>query len=123
MLRLDRDALICDLAETYNIYDLRAVPVSTLARLSCGLREDSRIKLKMKGAKAPMETILLMAILDDVRWLRWSKTKDAQKNKNMPESVLQSFLGKKERPKITAFRTAEEFERRRAEIIHEQEVE
>jgi hypothetical protein len=76
----------------------------------------------MKGAKAPMETILLMAILDDVRWIRWSKTKDAQKNKNMPESVLQPFLGKKERPKITAFRTAEEFERRRAEIIHEQEV-
>lgn len=122
MLRLDRDALMCDLAETYNIYDLRAVPVSTLARLSCGLRDNSRIKLKMRGAKAPVETILLMAILDDVRWLRWSKTKDAQKNKNMPESVLQSFTGNKKPSKITAFKTAEEFEKRRAEIIHEQEV-
>lgn len=122
MLRLDRDALICDLAETYNIYDLRALPVETLARLSCGLRDNSRIKLKMRGVKAPVETILLMAILDDVRWLRWSKTKDAQKNKNMPESVLQSFMGNKEPSKITAFKTAEEFERRRAEIIHEQEV-
>lgn len=115
-MRLDSDALLCDLAETYNVYDLKALPVSTLARLSIGLRDNSRIKMKMSGAKAPFETLLMLAILDDLHWLRWSKTKDAQKKRNMPESLLNTFLNGKEEQKITAFKTPEEFERRLAEL-------
>lgn len=49
MLGADRDALLCDLAETYQIYDLKALPVTTLAVLSFGLRPDSRIKMKLAG--------------------------------------------------------------------------
>lgn len=49
MLHVDRDAVICDLAETYHIYDYRALPVMTLAVLCCGLRDNSRIKMKMAG--------------------------------------------------------------------------
>ena len=41
MMALDREALLCDLAETYGIYDVRALPVSTLAVLASGLRENS----------------------------------------------------------------------------------
>ena len=47
MMAVDRDAWICDLAETYRIFDYRALPVGLLATLSFGLREDSRIKQKM----------------------------------------------------------------------------
>ena len=113
MMRLDRDALICDLAETYHIYDLRAVPVATLARLCCGLRENSRIKMKMSGAKMPFETLLMVAILDELRWLKWSKTKDAQKNRKAPKSMLNKILNEE---KVTSFATAEEFEKRLADI-------
>lgn len=116
MLRLDRDALMCDLAETYHVYDLKALPVSTLARLSCGLRENSRIKMKMNGVKLPFETLLLLAIFDDIRFIRWSKTKDAQKKRNAPKSLLQQFINTEEEQKITGFRTAEEFEKRLAEL-------
>ena len=49
MIRLDRDALICDLAETYHIYDMRSLPLQTVATLSAGLRDDSRIKMKAGG--------------------------------------------------------------------------
>lgn len=109
MWRLDRDALLCDLAETYNIYDVKAVPVSTLARLSCGLRENSRIKLKMSGAKLPFETMVMIGILDELRWMKWSKTKDAQKNRKQPKSLLNQILNE---DKVTSFATAEEFEKR-----------
>ena len=49
MIRFDEDALICDLAETYHIYDYRSLPVKLVATLSAGLRDDSRIKLKAAG--------------------------------------------------------------------------
>lgn len=113
-MRLDSDALLCDLAETYNVYDLKALPVSTLARLSCGLRENSRIKVKMSGARAPFDTLLMLAVLDELRWLHWSKTKDAQKNRNTPKSMLSQFLNDDE--KITSFKTSDEFEKRLAEL-------
>lgn len=51
MMALDRDALECDMAETYRIYDLRALPPERVAMLACGLRADSRIKLKQQGLK------------------------------------------------------------------------
>lgn len=116
MLRLDRDALECDLAETYGIFDYKALSVLKLARLSYGLRETSRIKMKMSGAKAPINTILLMGILDNLRLLLWTKTKDAEKNRRRPKSILDEFM-KKEPSSVTSFSTPEEFEKRRAEIL------
>lgn len=43
MILTDEDALICDLAETYNVLDYRALPVRTTAALASGLRADARI--------------------------------------------------------------------------------
>ena len=37
MIALDQNALICDFAETYGIYNYRALPVSLLATLAVGL--------------------------------------------------------------------------------------
>ena len=36
MLATDEDALLCDFAETYGVYDLEALPVEKLAVLSFG---------------------------------------------------------------------------------------
>ena len=44
MAARDEDALVCDMAETYHIFDYRALPLFLAARLACGLREDSRSK-------------------------------------------------------------------------------
>src|SRR5699024_11907585 len=59
MIQLDEDALICDLAETYQIYDYRQLPPTRVAVFSIGLRDDSRIKMKASGQLVPMETLLL----------------------------------------------------------------
>lgn len=64
MLHTDRDVLLCDLAETYHIYDLGGLPLLTLAALSVGLRDDSRIKMLMLG-RAYISPQLLQAEIAD----------------------------------------------------------
>ena len=64
MISVDEGALICDLAETYGVYDYRSLPVQTVATLSVGLRDNSRIKMKVRGEKASRDTVLLALIRD-----------------------------------------------------------
>ena len=49
MLAKDRDALICDMAESYGVFDRWALPVTLLATLAAGLRDNSRIMMKRAG--------------------------------------------------------------------------
>lgn len=55
MLAADRDALICDLAETYRVLDYRALPVELLATLAAGLRPDARIWQKIAALREEQE--------------------------------------------------------------------
>ena len=64
MIRLDEDALICDFAETYHIYDYNVLPALRAGVLAAGLRQDSRIKMVMSKRKVPIETVLLAGIVD-----------------------------------------------------------
>ena len=82
MINIDESSLICDLAETYKIYDYKQLPVSKVAVFSCGLRDESRIKQKLSGQNIPLNTLLLAGINDNLRLLVWAKTKDGQKGKN-----------------------------------------
>ena len=56
MLKIDEDAVICDLAETYHIYNYKELPPLTVALFCDGLRDDARIKLKMSGQRVKMNT-------------------------------------------------------------------
>ena len=56
--------MICDLAETYRIYDWRALPVSLLATLVSGLDEDSRIKRIRDGRRVSLGTYFLAELCD-----------------------------------------------------------
>lgn len=69
MYAVDRDALLCDMAETYHVYDLKALPVETLAALSSGLRADSRIKKKMCGFKYMPHDMLIAVLADRIAML------------------------------------------------------
>lgn len=112
MICADREALTCDLAETYGIFDLRALPVSTLATLAVGLREDSRIKRKLLGNQLTMTEMLLAAVFDKLSILAWLWSKDGQTGDNRPESLLSALLGEKNESSGAAqvFETGEEFE-------------
>lgn len=117
MVRTDEDALICDLAETYHIYDWRKLPVRFVAILAYGLSDESRIKLKMTGKKVGTDTQLLALILDGVNWLVWSKTEDAERNINQPDSMFDRLMGSSQSSNNVGFETADDFEAARAKIL------
>lgn len=117
MLSLDEDALVCDFAETYHIYDLWGLPVDYAATLASGLRENSRIKMRLAGTEITTDTALLARIVDNTRVLIWAKTKDAETGKNYPESILEKLTGREKETEDTGFSTAEEFEAARNRIL------
>lgn len=48
------------MAETYGIYDLRALPIDIVAVLACGLRANARINQKKAGLEyMPPEHVLI----------------------------------------------------------------
>lgn len=94
MAVLDEAALICDFAETYHIYDWRSLPARYAAILACGLRPDSRIMLKISGTTAPINTMLLATIADATRMQVWQQTKDGQRRRNAPKSLLELITKK-----------------------------
>lgn len=111
MLRTDRDALVCDLAETYGIFDYRAVPVTLLATLASGLREDSRIKTRLSGSRVPRRDLLLAAAVDRLSLLVWSMSEDAKSGTNRPKSLVAAFLEEPEDSgEVMAFDSPEDFE-------------
>lgn len=119
MINLDEDALICDLAETYRIYDYRSLPVRLVATLSAGLRDDSRIKLKAADSPVSKETMILAMIADRIELFRRSFS---DKHKDDPVSVVEMLLGNTKK-KVTSgmsFKTSEEFEAMLAKIRGEQ---
>lgn len=102
MIEADEDALICDLAETYHIHDYRRLPLTTVASFAIGLRDNSRIKMKLQGAKATTDTILAAAMVDRLTLLLWAQTKDASKGRNRPKSILEDLMTPKQRPSVYA---------------------
>ena len=109
------DELICDFAETYRIYNWRELPLKTAAILASGLSQDSRCMRKINGQKLRASEYTQLAILDELRIVRWLLTSDGAQGKNQPESMLQHLL--EPQKKSVGYRTAEEFEATRQRII------
>ena len=70
MIRDDENALICDFAETYHIYDYRSLPLRLVATLAAGLRDTSRIAMSTTEAKASTENTILAIIADHLGSIR-----------------------------------------------------
>ena len=110
MLRLDESAVICDLAETYHLTDYRGLPATRVAALAVGLRETSRIKMRMTGMRLSTDTALLAAVADRLSILVWAKTDDARRGRNRPASILDALLHPEGKPADTrAFASGADF--------------
>ena len=114
-----KHAFICDMAETYHVFDWRALPLRTAATLAAGLREDSRAAMALKGQRASTETLMQAAALDYLALLWWSKTEDGAKNRRRPESVLQKITADPEEKEsdVVVFDSIEAYEAARAKLI------
>lgn len=82
-----------------------------LGILVSGLRDDSRLVQKASGVKTNDTELLMASILDGVNFLVWAKTRDAEKGRNRPKSVVEKLIIKEKDPDIMTFATAEEFDR------------
>ena len=112
MIKTDEDAFICDMAETYHIYDYKSLPVRTLATLASGLRNDSRIRMKMSGARAKEEKLLLAIIhdriMDIVRYITRSNKDPVYLYDAMTEPAVQKSEG---------YSSPEEYEEARQQFV------
>lgn len=108
--------MICDLAETYNIYDYKRLPATLVASFAANLHADSRIKMKLEGREVAINTLLLAAAVDRLTYLLWAQTEDGAKGRNRPKQLVEEFTTKKE-PEVASFKTGEEFEERRRQLL------
>ncbi|WP_247939149.1 DUF5361 domain-containing protein [Streptococcus mitis] len=121
MINLDEDALVCDLAETYQIYDYKQLPLNQVAVFAYGLRDDSRIKQIMSDQIVPLETTLLASIVDRLSLSLWLQTKDGQKGVNRPMSIA-AMLTKNNKEEsderdYLVFESGEDFENYRKALL------
>lgn len=122
MISLGEDELICDFAETYQLFipsfsekliDIqgRELLPSMVATLACGLPENSRIKRKISKRTIDLEQTLLAIIADRLGIIAWQRSKDGQKNRNRPKSILEVLLGQdKKKDELEVFTDQESFE-------------
>lgn len=106
--------MICDLAETYGVLSYESLPVRLVATLSAGLRENSRIKMKLSEAKVDNVTWMLASAADCLSLLVWQNTENGQKGRNMPTMFTDIILGNNDKKSdVAVFNTPEEYERAR----------
>lgn len=118
MINADEDALVCDFAETYHIYDYKRLPAKLVASLAVGLRSGSRIKAKLSELKVSPEMIMMAAIVDRLTVLVWMQTKDGQHGRNQPKPLL-SALEKPESDTIS-FLSGEDYEKERQRLLQKE---
>lgn len=109
MLNVGEDLLICDMAETYHIYDMTAFPLSLVATLAAGLREDSRIKMKLSGLSVNLYQMLAALQIDMLQILAWQNTKDGRKGVNRPKGLYQMLTEHDDKDELMSFDTPEEY--------------
>lgn len=113
----------CDMAETYGVLDVDSIPLRKLATLSAGLREDSRIKMKLTGMRVSFAEYMQALIYDEVAWLKWSHTTIAHDNpESAPDRIAPILMGKSkpvpasQGSKYEAFNSGNDFASRWAEL-------
>ena len=116
MIAEDEDALICDFAETYHIYDYRSLPARKAAIFAVGLRENSRIKLRITGQREIRAEVLLALLVDRLGSLLFASSDSEGRQASVVEYLLG---GETEHAAGTpeSFDTSEDFEEARKRIL------
>ena len=115
------DAIICDLAEYYHIYNYEEFNPLYISTLVEGLGGYSRLKRELTGYKYTEQDFIQAKIADLLSLLLWSKTKDGQNNRNRPEMIVDRMINKEKEVKQDfahdVFDSKEDFLKAREEIL------
>lgn len=71
MAEREPDALICDFAEVYGVFDWEKLPVRLAATLAAGLGRDSRTCRALSGVPYTVSEIMLARALDALNLILW----------------------------------------------------
>lgn len=118
---MDEDALLCDFAEVYHLFNYRALPPKYAAALFVGLGEESRIKRKLSGCPVDTKTALLAIIADRLGLLVWQNSEDGHRGANKPSSIFDAIMRGSEEPELYGFETGDEFDAAREKILNGEE--
>lgn len=99
------------------MFDYRALPLSLLATLAYGLRDDSRVRMRRSNTTIEPDSMLLIGLIDRLNWLIWSKTKDAQKGRNRPKPIMGSVFAKESQ--IRTYASGKDFEDARKKMLEQ----
>lgn len=82
--------MVCDLAETYNIYNYEQLPVERVAVFVCGLRDNARVWQKL--GKNNIDRELLVLIYDKLNWIAWTNTEAAHNGEAPPPRLFDKLF-------------------------------
>lgn len=119
MYAADKDALTCDLAETYGVFDMKMFPASLIATLSVGLRDDSRIKSKLSGVDFDIKEYLLSIIADRLSAIHIGLSGGDISNMELFSDIIVGNDSNNKKEKSKVFCSAEAYEQAKAEILKE----
>lgn len=118
MIATDEDSLICDLAQYYHVFDYRSMTVESVATLSAGLPEDSRIMRKMSNQNISKTELVLAAIYDDFNYFLYSLTPDGKKGIGKPVSIVEKWMNiNDDEQQIMAFDSVNSYEKAKQRIL------
>lgn len=104
----DEDALICDFAEYYHVYDYKAIDIDLASTLAAGLRPNSRSYMKVHGIKATLLESLAASIDDELRAIIYMLS--GKKNARKPEFIAKRIIfGEPKKTEYEKFQSPEEF--------------
>ena len=103
---------MCDLAETYHLFDMTALPPSKVAVLVSGLGPDSRSKKKTSGMQNELpESLATAMIIDKLTNVCWLLSNTS--GKDYPPQLTDWVLGREhkhdQQKGVMRFDSAEEF--------------
>lgn len=99
--------------------DWRSLPLELAATLAAGLRDDSRVKLAASGHKVDTETLILASAVDRLSTLVWFQTKDGEKGRNRPTSLVELLTASEKKKDTVVFASPEAFEAERTRILEQ----
>lgn len=73
--------------------------------------------MKLSGSKITLDQMLMARMVDELSFQSWAETKDGQKNRNRPESVLKALTEDKE-DETVSFITVDDFNKAWKEIVN-----
>ena len=74
--------------------------------------------MKLSGSRITLTQTLLARITDELSFQSWAQTKDGQKNRNRPESVLKALTTEPKEEETVSFMTADDFDKAWREIVN-----